>query len=186
MANYLKCIPVILENEGGLVDNPNDTGGITNFGVSLRFAKDTNDLEIFDVDNDNDIDRQDIINMTMDRAVEGFKKYFWDKFKLDQEPSDKVALVIFDIAVNHGNGNASSMIQKALVDMGFKIAIDGIVGPKTLAALHQADPDSFIDTILNVRERFYRKIVERRPSQKVFLKGWLNRCNHLREIVHDF
>ena len=60
MANYLKTVPYIMDFEGGLTDHPNDIGGITKYGVSLRFAKDTGDLELFDKDHDNDIDRNDI------------------------------------------------------------------------------------------------------------------------------
>lgn len=118
--------------------------------------------------------------------VTSYEVQFWDRFKLDQEPSDKVALVIFDIAVNHGNGSASSMIQKALVEIGFNIAIDGKVGPKTLAALHSADEDKFIDQILDVRRRFYERLVERKPTQKRFLKGWLNRIANLKKELKNF
>ena len=55
--------------------------------------------------------------------------------------------------------------------MGNNLVVDKKVGPKTLAALHAADPDEFCDQILIVRENFYHKIVANRPSQKVFLKG---------------
>lgn len=97
MADYSKSIPIILANEGGLTEDPEDKGGITNFGVCLMFAKDTKDVEIFDMDGDGDIDREDIIHLTKEAAEEGFKKYFWDKYKLDDEPSDKIALVILNI-----------------------------------------------------------------------------------------
>ena len=180
MADYQLCIPIVLENEGGLVDNPNDRGGITNYGVSLRFAEGTGDMELFDVDHDGDIDREDIKKLSIEDATEGFKKYFWDKFDLDNESSDAVSLCIFDVAVNHGNKNAANMIQKALVEMGYNIAIDGKVGPRTLAALHSANEEKFIERLLDVRSRFYDRIVERNPSQIVFLKGWKNRIKHLR------
>ena len=93
------------------------------------------------------------------------------KFKLDDEESNKKALVIFDISVNHGLANAGMMMQRALNKMGNDLVVDKKVGPKTLAALHAADPDEFCDEILKVRENFYHKIVANRPSQKVFLKG---------------
>jgi len=185
VADYQLCIPIVLENEGGLVDNPNDRGGITNYGVSLRFAKDTGDMELFDIDGDGDIDREDIKKLSIEDATEGFKKYFWDKFDLDNEMSNKIALVVFDIAVNHGNKNAANMIQKTLVEMGYNIVIDGIVGPRTLAALHSANEEKFVDGILDVRSRFYDRIVERNPSQKVFLKGWKNRIKHLRKAIEN-
>ena len=108
------------------------------------------------------------------------------KFNLDNEPSNKAALVIFDIAVNHGNANAGMMMQRALNKMGNDLVVDKKVGPKTIAALHAADPDEFCEQILKVRENFYYKIVENRPSQKVFLKGWLNRIKNLKKILINF
>ena len=186
MADYKRCIPIILKAEGGLTEDKYDTGGITNWGVSLAFAKDTKDLNLFDKDFDGDIDRYDIQKLTIEDATEAFKKYMWDKFNLDNEPSNKVALTIFDIAVNHGNANAGMMIQRALNRMGNNLVIDKKVGPKTLTALHAADPDEFCDEILKVRENFYYKIVENRPNQRCFLKGWLNRIKNLRKVLQDF
>ena len=186
MANFNKCIPIILKHEGGLVDHPNDTGGITNFGICLRFAQDTKDLELFDVNGDGKIDREDIKLLTKERASAGFKKYFWDKFRLDDEPSDKKALVIFDIAVNHGMGGATTMSQRALVDMGFNVKVDGLIGPITRSTIGLADETEFVDKLLKQREAYYLRIVANNPSQQVFLKGWMNRIAGLKKELEKF
>ena len=186
MADYKKCIPVVLKAEGGYCNDPQDSGGPTKYGVCLVFARDTKDYRLFDKDQDGDIDKQDIKMLTIDDATEAFHKYFWVKLGLDDEPSDKVGLVVFDIAVNHGIANAGMMVQRALNKMGNNLTVDKKIGPKTLAALHAADPDEFCDQVLKVRENFYYKIVENRPSQKVFLKGWLNRIKNLRKVLKDF
>ncbi len=171
MADYKKCIPVIIAAEGKYSNDPADSGGPTKWGVCLTFAKDTGDLELIDKNGDKRITIDDIKKLTIEDASEIFKKYFWDKFKLDDEESNKKALVIFDISVNHGLANAGMMMQRALNKMGNNLVVDKKVGPKTLSALHAADPDEFCDEILKVRENFYHKIVANRPSQKVFLKG---------------
>ena len=139
-----------------------------------------------DVDKNGVINREDIKKLTIDDATKIFKRHFWDKLKLDDEPSDKVGLVVFDIAVNHGLGNAGMMVQRALNKMGNNLVVDKKIGPKTLAALHAADPDEFCDVVLKVRENFYYKIVENRPNQRCFLKGWLNRIKNLRKALKDF
>ena len=171
MADYKRCIPVIIAAEGCYSEDAADTGGPTKWGVCLAFAKDTNNMRLFDKNLDGKITKSDIKMLTIEDASEIFKRYFWDKFKLDDEESNKKALVIFDISVNHGLANAGMMIQRALNKMGNNLVVDKKVGPKTLAALHAADPDEFCDQVLKVRENFYYKIVENRPSQKVFLKG---------------
>ena len=171
MADYKKCIPIILKAEGEYSNDAADSGGPTKWGVCLAFARDTKDYRLFDKDQDGDIDIRDIKKLTIEDATEAFHDYFWQKFNLDDEPSNKKALCIFDISVNHGLANAGMMIQRALNKMGNNLVVDKKVGPKTLAALHAADPDEFCDQILKVRENFYYKIVENRPSQKVFLKG---------------
>lgn len=186
MADYTQIIPIILKHEGGLTEDPADRGGITNYGISLRFAQGTKDKALLDVDKDGDIDRDDIKKLTKDQAIKVYKKHFWDKMKLDDEPSDKVALILFDAAVNHGVGGASTLTQKALVDLGFSLSVDGIIGPKTTAALRATNPDRFVNAFLNVREKYYRRIVEKNPSQKVFLKGWLNRISSLKTAVKNF
>jgi lysozyme family protein len=77
------------------------------------------------------------------------------------------------------------MIQKSLANLGFNIALDGIVGPQTKKALHEANAEAFCEQILQIREKFYYRIVERKPSQKVFLRGWLNRIKNLKKALAD-
>ena len=59
------------------------------------------------------------------------------------------------------------------------VAQDGIVGPKTLAALNATDHREFFDMVKAERELFFNRIVTVRPSQKKFLKGWLRRLNSI-------
>ena len=78
------------------------------------------------------------------------------------------------------------MIQRTCNKLGYKLDIDGKFGPKTKRALEECDECDFCNTFLDVRENFYHKIVERRSSQKVFLRGWLNRINQLRDIIKTY
>ena len=71
-----------------------------------------------------------------------------------------------------GSVTAAKGIQKAL-----GLVADGLVGPKTLAALNAADKAAVFSKIFQARYKFFRNIVDRNPSQKIFLKGWLNRLN---------
>jgi lysozyme family protein len=60
---------------------------------------------------------------------------------------------------------------------------DGIVGPKTLAAVNNADPKDLFNQIKVQRGMFLYRIVEKDPKQKKFLNGWLNRLNDLQYTV---
>lgn len=179
MADYNTVIPLTLKYEGGWSNHPNDTGGATMYGVSLAFAQSTND-PMFDLDHDGVITANDIKMLTKDIAIAGFKKYFWDKpYALDACPSDKKAFVVFDAAVNNGSGNATKFIQRACRALGTELTIDGAYGTKTQAAFMEAPVDDFCKKFMEYREAFFRQIAENRPSQRVFLKGWLNRVKNV-------
>ena len=52
---------------------------------------------------------------------------------------------------------------------------DGIVGPKTITALNN---DKEVKTkVYNARKAYFEAIVKKNPSQKKWLKGWMNRLN---------
>ena len=156
------------------------------------------DLEIMDKNQNGKIDRNDIVNLEMEDAVKMFKKYFWDRFgskkvngrkvyiSLDEIESDKKAMCVFDILVNSGHGNAARLSQRALAKLGYDITVDGAIGPITFKCIQDADEEDFCKMLLDLREAFYRKIVENRPNQKCFLKGWLNRNNQLKKIIANW
>jgi len=41
--------------------------------------------------------------------------------------------------------------------------------------------DVFLKALIEERKNYYLLIVESRPSQKVFLKGWMNRVKEFEE-----
>jgi lysozyme family protein len=63
MSDFNQAVKVILQHEGGYVDNPNDPGGATNYGISLRFLADH--PESGDFNGDGEVDAEDIANMTV-------------------------------------------------------------------------------------------------------------------------
>jgi lysozyme family protein len=63
------------------------------------------------------------------------------------------------------------------------VAVDGIIGPRTLAAVAVRDPAQLAQALCNERAQFYREIVQARPDQSRFLKGWLNRVQTVRASI---
>ena len=183
MSDFEKCITKTLRYEGvsssseGYVDHPNDRGGATKYGISYSFVKDTGDIEFFDMNGDLKIDKRDIQLLTFEKAVEAYKKYFWDVFDLDNIVNNKKAFLIFDAAVNHGIKGATKLLQRTLNVCGFDLKVDGIYGPKTKRALQECDTEEFVAAFQQKRTSLYQTIVNNNPSQNVFLKGWLNRID---------
>lgn len=96
---------------------------------------------------------------------------FWDRWKADQIISQPLANILVDWVWASGV-NGIKIPQRVL-----GITADGIVGPKTLAALNAANPKELFDKLHNERIKFVEGIVQRNPSQKKFINGWKRRIN---------
>ena len=176
--------------EGGLSDDAADRGGFTKFGVSTAFLKDIASTQAGrDVLERMGIilpvNRNTIRSLTETQAAGLFRWQMWDALKLDLIPL-RPAVVIYDAAVNSGPKQSVKFAQRgynACVAYGQPLDADGIMGPATRKAMQQADTDKILMSMLDQREQFYHDLVAAKPSQEVFLKGWLNRVTDLRRYV---
>lgn len=111
MSAFDRALALVLRHEGGLVDDPNDPGGLTNFGISQR-AYPGVDIR------------------ALDQVAAGviYRRDYWDAVKGDQLP-EGLAICVFDAAVNMGTDKAIRLLQKAC-----SVQVDGILGPNTLRA----------------------------------------------------
>ena len=162
MADKNKLIPIIKKWEGGYSDNPNDRGGATNSGVTLAVyqsvygkSKTKNDLK----------------RMTNDQWDYIFTKLYWNKWKADEIKNQSIANILVDWVWMSGLGT----IKK--IQSLFGLTADGIVGNKTISYINSHDQEEVFNKIWNRRKQFYESLVKNNPSQKVFLKGWMNRLN---------
>lgn len=147
----------ILNREGGFVNDPQDRGGPTNFGItqstlsSIRGKKVTED---------------DVKRLSKGEAAKIMVSEFYEKPGIDELP-EVIRGQMFDMAVNHGPANAIKILQDSL---GVKKT--GKINAETKSALSEADPN----TLKEARVEFYKSIVKNDPSQEKFLQGWLNRA----------
>lgn len=154
---FLSFMPFIFLWEGGYDNDPDDPGGETKYGIDKRSHP-----------------GEDIKNLSKTRAQEIYYAEYWQKCKAEQMPAD-VGEVVMNIAVNAGHGRASRWLQEIV---GTKV--DGVIGPKTLAATQAAGQGVAIK-LLNRMELHYHSIA--RGSLAKFLRGWLNRNNALRTWI---
>lgn len=164
----------VLKVEGGYVDDPDDAGGATNWGISLRFVK-ASGVDL-DVDGDGDIDADDMKKLTKKQALKVYKAHFWDGKGYPLMKHASVATKCFDMAVNMGPRQANKLIQRAANSCGENLVVDGVIGPASIASINWIDEGSMMNALRKEQANFYIRLVERKPSQKKFLKGWLNRA----------
>ena len=156
----------VLAHEGGYVNDKDDSGGATNFGISLRFYK---------ANIDSNATKQTIKDLTKEQAKKIYKDHFWIK-AYDQILDEQIASDVFDFAVNAGPKQSHRSLQRALNAVGEKVSEDGVLGPLTLAAVNRADQGALWGALRATRGEFYRRLAERKPSQQKFLRGWLRRA----------
>ena len=120
---FEEIIEVVLEHEGGYVNDPHDAGGETNFGIAKKFNPDV-----------------DIKNLTKEGAKEIYYEKYWKPSKANQVP-DRLKHIYFDMVVNFGQGGAVKVLQRAAVAKGHNISIDGGIGPATIKAIQNVETD---------------------------------------------
>ena len=162
MADKNKLIPIIKKWEGGYSDNPNDRGGATNSGVTLA---------VYQSVYGKNKTKNDLKRMTNDQWNYIFTKLYWNKWKADEIKNQSIANILVDWVWMSGYGT----IKK--IQSLFGLTADGIVGNKTISYINSHDQEEVFNKIWNRRKQFYESLVKNNPSQKVFLKGWMNRLN---------
>lgn len=173
MSTFQIAVNRLLELEGGLVNDPSDPGGITNYGISLAFLKE-NDIYVND---DGIIDAQDVKDLTPEKASSIYKAYFWDKYGYSNIHNQMIASKILDMSVNMGPLQAHLLAQRACWALnGLGIPDDdGILGEKTLAEINRWDI-ALLPILKSEQANFYRLLVAIKPKRINDLKGWLKRA----------
>lgn len=179
MSTFERAIPHILKHEGGWVNHPNDPGGATNFGVSLRFLADY--PNVGDFDGDGDVDAQDIKNMTVEQAMMIYKMFWWDKFGYGRINDQTIATKVLDLSVNMGSVRAHKLLQAALNKaFSLRLTVDGILGNASISTINAAMDGDQEQTLLTAycdeAWGFYQRLIAGNPKFKVFEKGWRNRA----------
>ncbi|WP_371223788.1 holin-associated N-acetylmuramidase [Roseovarius sp. 2305UL8-3] len=175
----------IVGREGGFVNDPDDPGGATNFGVTIHTMRRLG----LDLDRDGDIDTRDVRQLTRKKAEDIFVEHYFSRPRIADLP-DILHASVFDMYVNAG-GNAVKILQRLLRDMGHDVAVDGVIGPQTINATHaaaNAAPRHLADAYGIARRNYYFRIADRRPASRKFARtrrggkgGWIIRAE---EFIH--
>jgi lysozyme family protein len=161
-APYIKALNFVLKWEGNYVNDPQDPGGETKFGISKRAYPDV-----------------DIASLTKEDAVEIYRRDYWTPIKGHLMASG-LATAVFDYAVVSGPGRAIRSLQRAL-----GVTIDGVFGPATEHALRNVNHEVVAAKVIDERLDFLM-VLNASPSRRRFIKGWLRRLIDLtREVAKN-
>lgn len=143
-----------------------DPGGETNFGISARANPDI-----------------DIKDLTLDEAVDLYLSRYWEPAGCPEvaEISGPLAAALFDDAVHAGPPSAVKRLQAA-VEMDPR-QHDGIVGPKTLAAVRGFVDVPLVDRMVELRREFLMDLVERSEKHRRYGQGFNLRVNRVKEFA---
>lgn len=159
-ADVLK--PFIISWEGGFVNDPYDRGGATNKGVTIGTFR-----SVYGKNKTVD----DLKAITDEQWLHIFKVYFWDKWRADDIINQSVANILVDWVWASG----PATIKKVQRILG--VAIDGVVGPKTLAALNARNPQTLFCEIKLLRQNYINSIAV--GTQSRYKNGWTRRLNSI-------
>jgi hypothetical protein len=140
-------------------DVPSDTGGVTKWGIDQTSHQGV-----------------DIKNLTMQQALDIYYKE-WLEQKINLLPSP-VAECVHD--TYESGGHAIKWLQEVL---GNDLAADGVLGPKTLMAVHESDPVNTAKEFLVKRDAYFIELADTVAHDAKFKQGWLNRDNNLRKYL---
>ena len=174
----------IVAREGGFVDDPDDPGGATKYGVTIHTMRRLG----LDLSGDGIIDRSDVDLISKSRAVDVFVRHYFEQPRLGLLPEILQASV-FDMYVNAG-AQAVKILQRLLRDMGFRVTVDGLIGPKTAqSCLYAATPAPMAlrDSYGVARRNFYFRLADRRPALRKYARNpsrWKRRLDSTRGRIH--
>lgn len=170
-------IASLIQREGGFVDHPSDNGGATKYGITIETLRRSRGRPV---------SRQDVENLTVEEATEIYRHHYFTASGFDQLRDPEFMEFMFDFAVHAGVGGATAGLQKALnripgIDAG---PADGVMGPKTLAALATAasrNQEALFYRVQAERALMLMQFIGRDKRQADFAGGWANRLTSIQD-----
>jgi lysozyme family protein len=155
-ATFQRALSLVLADEGGFVNDPQDPGGATNHGVTLSTYRQLMKPGATVAD---------LKNITAAELAAIYRKDYWNAICGDQLPAG-LDYAVFDFGVNSGAGRAAKALQSLI-----GVTVDGSIGPKTLAAVKAHDTATLVKQLCNSRLIF----LETLPTWGRFGEGWAAR-----------
>jgi lysozyme family protein len=168
MVDFKPAFAFVLQHEDSTRSGKVDAGGRTRFGIAEKFHPDLPE-EFFTGSTE----------VALAEAEKIEEREYWEAMRLDGLENQNVANKLFDMGVNMGVRQAAVYAQRAanaMVASDARVAEDGVIGPRTLAAINAVDPIAYYQLLCELSAAHYRHLAAVNPAQAVNLKGWMKRA----------
>ncbi|MFI3270576.1 MAG: glycosyl hydrolase 108 family protein [Pseudomonadota bacterium] len=179
--NFMTALGMVLDAEGGFIDDVDDPNGATNRGISLAFLQglEAENEGDGDVNGDGVVDVEDVRGMSHDEAAEYYYKHFW--YGVARDLPYPLSAAYFDATVNCGHYQAAKLLQRAVNENAAEnvLHVDGIIGPQSMVAVKHAfaagEAKALLFAFGLMRICFYAELAAS-PIRAKYLRGWVNRA----------
>lgn len=159
--NFEDAFAKLIDKEQGYVNHPEDPGGVTNLGVTIK---------VWAAWKGRDVTDAEMRSLTPEMVAPLYKAQYWNQCRCDDLPSG-VDICVFDCAVNSGVKRAIKILQRCV-----NVEEDGLIGRNTLAAVTSLDPSEIIDRFCAERQSYLESL----PTFSTFGKGWIRRVAEIK------
>lgn len=180
MHSVTEIAKAIVAREGGYVNDPDDPGGATKYGVTLGTMQRLG----LDLTRDGRVTSADVRRLSREQAVDIFLRDYYERPGIGRLP-ECLRASVFDMYVNAG-ANAVKILQRLLGDLGYPLTDDGVIGPLTARAAEmaaEAMPDTLADAYGIARRNYYYALADARPASRKYVLtraggkgGWITRA----------
>jgi lysozyme family protein len=177
---FQKALRVVLANEGGYVNDPDDPGGETYMGISARYHPEWEGWELV---------REGKFAQVEPMVEQFYFDRYWvpsgcEAIATSLNFCEDLVVAVFDTAVQHGVKRAVKHLQKAVnsVGGGDALVVDGLFGKKTLAALSCRSLwllPLLPGLVLVFRACEYLQAIRKNHALAKYAGGWANRVEGL-------
>ncbi len=166
---YRLIQPLIDTWEGGYVDHARDPGGPTNMGITIATLSRWLGRQAT---------REDVRSLSRSEAWAIMKTQYYDAIHGDELPPPVTAMA-YNAAVLSGPRRSVLFLQEALNRQAANVAVDGVLGESTLAAVAGTAPRQLAASYADVQEAYLRSL----HHFPTFGKGWLARLAAFRHLA---
>lgn len=171
---FTEALAYVLHNEGSFSNHSADRGGATKYGITHSTLERWRGRKCT---------VSDVQNLNFVEARQIYLAFYWLPLNLFDAVPGNICTALFDAAVLFGVTTAIREAQTVLIDTGFEIKMDGLLGPITRHCLCEIDSRLFVLGFCQRLGKLIDGITEKNSSQQIFKKGWANRIERMSRLA---